>query len=154
QADEQHGHREETLVDTAQVLPADEQPPEVAQPGEAALDFVALAILCSPGQHGASALGSPAGRSSLGRDTHADATTPHGTAERATIIPAIRHQLLGSPSGAASRARDPDRVQGALGEPDLGCGGAVQVEAERKTIPVDDEHPLGALPLLGEADLV
>src|SRR5262249_3675806 len=51
-------------------------------------------------------------------------------------------------------ASHPDRVQRLLSEPDFGHLRTVQAEAERETIPIDHEHPFGALALLGEPDLV
>src|SRR5215469_18519430 len=74
QADEHDGDRAETAIDIAAVLPADEQPPEVAAPREAAFHFVPTAILLAACDDGASPLGPPLRRAPLGRDAH-----PHPT---------------------------------------------------------------------------
>ena len=72
----QHHQREgeETLVDASEALPADEQPPEGAQPGAGPLSSRALSRVVLVREHGPSALGSPACRPSLGRNTHPDPT--------------------------------------------------------------------------------
>jgi hypothetical protein len=114
------------------VFPADQEPAEVAQPGKAAFHLVPLPIVLPPRHDWASPLGAPGCRASLGRDAHVDPAAAQRSTERATIIPAIRHQPLRSPFGPPARAHDLDRVKGALGERDLGRGGAVEVEAEWK----------------------
>lgn len=138
------------------MFPADEQPPEGAEPREAALHGIAEPILLAPGEHWPAPLGSPAGWTSLGRDAHADAPASQGAPERATIIPTIGYQGLGAlfrPS-AALATTDANGVERLLSEPDFSHIGAAQMETERKTIAVNDKHPLGVLPFLGEADLV
>src|SRR5689334_21724629 len=61
-------------------------------------------------------------------------------------------RCLGRPRPPATT--DANGVERLLSEPDLSHIGAVQMETERETIAVNDKHPLGALPFLGEADLV
>src|SRR5260370_13513980 len=154
EADQQHGHREETLIAPAVVFPAHEQPPEIAERGEATLHFVGLPIIFLTRDEWTSPLGLPVLRASLRRNAHADAALAQGTAKGATIIPAIRDQLLGSLLRAASWAGNADGVQRVLGELHLSGGGAIQMEAQGKPVAVDDQHPLRPLPLLGETDLV
>jgi len=100
----QHHQREgeETLVDASEPLPVDEQPPEGAQPGAGPLYSIALSIVVLVCEHGPSALGSPACRPSLGRNTHPDPTPRQRASKRATIISPIRDQFLWTPPGPAS----------------------------------------------------
>src|SRR5258708_18561341 len=136
------------------MLPPDEQAPEVPEPREAPLHFVALAILVAPGEHRPPALGAPPRWAPLRGDAHPNVTASQGTPKRATIIPAVRHQLRGALSRTAAGPSDGDGVQGLLGQPHLRTISAVQVEPEREAVAIDDEHPLGPLTLLGEPDLV
>src|SRR5262249_27431683 len=98
---------------------------------QAKLRSVALTILVAPGQDPSPPLGSPGGRAAPGRAAHADAAAPQGSAERAPIIPAIRHQLLRSPLGTSARAGHGDGVQGLLRQLDFCFAGAREAKAER-----------------------
>jgi site-specific DNA recombinase len=72
------------------------------------LYFVPLPMVILPRQHGASPLRLPRRWASLGRNAHTDAAAPQSTAKPATIIPAIRYQLLGPSSRASSRTSNRD----------------------------------------------
>src|SRR5258708_34886579 len=91
QADRQYGHGKESAVDAADMFPADEQASEDPEPREAALRFVALAILLAPSQYRSSTLGAPPARAAFGRNAHANAAAAQGPPERVCIIPAICH---------------------------------------------------------------
>jgi hypothetical protein len=54
---------------------------------------------------------------------------------------------------ASPTTTDTNGVERLSGEPDLSHIGTIQMETERKSAAVDDEHPLCALPLLSNADL-
>src|SRR5258708_15493699 len=129
----QHHQREgeETLVDASEPLPADEQPREGAKPSEGPLYSIALSIVVLVCEHGPSALGSPACRPSLGRNTHPDPTPTQRAAKRATIISPIRDQFLWTPPGTPAWPPHTDSVQRLLRQPYLRPIGARQQEAER-----------------------
>ncbi len=93
------------------------------------LNLVPLPIVYRTSNDRTSPLGLPVLRASLGRNAHADAALTQGTTKRATIVPTIGDQLLGSPLGTASRAGNPNGVHCLLGEFNLGNGGAGEVEA-------------------------
>jgi hypothetical protein len=52
------------------------------------------------------------------------------------------------------RASYPDRVQGLLSQSHLRAVGAFEVEPQRQTMAVSDQHPLGALAFLSESHLL
>src|SRR5262249_44899091 len=110
QAEQQYSDRKPTVIHTEEVIPADQEAPEVAQPGEAALHRIPQTIVVLARDHWTPRLGLPVRWASLGRDAHADATVPEACAKRATIIPAIRHELRGSPSRSSARASDHDGI--------------------------------------------
>src|SRR5205807_900733 len=74
--------------------------------------------------------------------------------ERATIVPPIRHQLLRSALWTTSRASHPNGVERLFCQLDLGHLGAVEVKAQGQPIPVNHQHPFGALTLLCGADFL
>jgi hypothetical protein len=73
-----------------------------------------------------------------------DAPSAQGRAKRATIIAAIRHQFLWSLSGTSARPCNRDSSQGRCCESNLGTRSARQVEAERQSVSISNEHPLRA----------
>src|SRR5262249_24575187 len=70
QADDHDGDREEARIHRAVMLPADEQPPDVAEPREAPFHLIPTSILLHARDDGASPLGSPPRWAPLGRDAH------------------------------------------------------------------------------------
>jgi site-specific DNA recombinase len=116
------------------------------------LDAVALPVVVGARNHRPPAFEAPGSGATLGRDAHPDAAAPQGTTEVAAVVPAIGYQLLRSLLRAATRTSHADTSQRLLGECHLGAVGAVQVEAQRQTSTVDDEHPLGPFALLRQPD--
>src|SRR5262249_23976830 len=99
-------------------------------------------------------LGLPLRRAALRWNAHADAAASQSTTKPTTIVSAIRHQLLGPLSRTSPWTSYRDRIQSPLSEPDFGDLRALQMKAQREPVTVDNEHPLGALALLRDADLV
>jgi site-specific DNA recombinase len=118
------------------------------------LHFVPEPIVVCARDHQSSSLGPPGLGTAPGRNAHLYPALAQESAEISTIIPSIRHQLLGPLLRVAFRTPDADRVQGPFSEFYLRQMRSVQMEPQGKSIAFDGEHPLGAFALLGEANLI
>jgi hypothetical protein len=87
-----HTNRKEAAIDVDKILPANQQPTEVAQPREAALHRIPLPVVVLTRDDRASPLGLLVVQVSLRWDAHLDAAASERLAKPTTIIPTIRHQ--------------------------------------------------------------
>jgi hypothetical protein len=153
-AEQHYSTGEECLIDGELAFPAYEEPAKIAQPRECSLHPRAETLISLAYDHWSASFGSPRGRPPPGRNAHPNAATAQCTTKVSPIIAAICDYFLRSLSGPSSWPPDRNRVQGLFGELNFGTCSAVQVESQRQTIRIYNEHPLRSLALSGESDLV
>lgn len=76
------------------------------------------------------------------------------SAEGATIISPIRHELVRSAPRTTARTSHANSVQCLFGQLDLRYLGAVEVKAQRQSMAIHHQHPFGSFSHLGNADLL
>lgn len=139
---------EESLVDFKMIIIAYEQTAEVAEPGEGALDFPAVAIAAQSSPVVEGRFAAPA---AVRRDQE-NAPLQQSPPQRIAVVSAIGDNAQGTCPRPASLLRHGDLGQSAFGQLHFGRTGAAQLDSQRNTRAVDHHHPLRAFAPLGFAD--
>ena len=140
----------ERLVDRERAVIAHDESPEVAKPGDAALDDPTLLVAS---QHSPVLRRRPATVRAV-RSNQGHATSSQPFAQRVAVVAFVGDY----PRGLLSRtlrmmsSSYPDRLERLLRQPDLRRGSRVKSDSQRNTAAVDHHHPLRPLAPLGFAD--
>jgi len=131
------------------VIIANQQSPEVAQPGKGAFDFptVAVAAQC------ASIVERRFAASAAMRTDKQYSPVEKPLAQRVAVVgPVGNHSQWSFPGASSSTTRHRDAIQRAFGQCHFPRAGRDQLASQRNTLAVDHHHPLRALAALGFAD--
>jgi len=128
---------------------ANQQPPEIAKPGEGAFDFPAFAV--AP-ERATVVPGSFASAFAMGTDQQ-DALVQQAAAQLIAVVSPVgddsQWPLLWS---ASSCARNGNPLESTLGQCHFRRAGRDQLASQRNTLAVDHHHPLRAFAAFGFAD--
>jgi hypothetical protein len=137
----------ERLVDSERAIVAHHESPEVAKPGDAALDDPAL--LVTPQQ--APVLRRRPATVRAVRSNQGHTATPQPFAQRVAVVALVGNYPRGFLPGASALVPPPDsdRLKRFFREPDFRRGSRVKSDSQRNTAAVDHHHPLRSLARLG-----
>jgi len=140
----------ERPINGQRAVVADDQPTEVAEPGEGAFHGPAPPV--APQRP--AVLGRGLATIFAVRGDQLDAAPRQLLAQRVTVVAAVGDEALRFLPGTPGPMPPPyaDRGERRLDEPDLRRGSRVKVVSQRKTRAVDHHHPLRPLAPLGFAD--
>ena len=139
---------EEGLVDLKVIIITNQQTTKVAQPGEGALDFPAIAIT----PQGSSVVERGFATAAPVRRDQENAPLQQSPAQWVAVVSAIGDDAQGPLSWSPPFLRHRDLGQGAFGQFYFRRAGAAQLDSQRNTRAVDHHHPLRAFAPLGFAD--
>ena len=136
------------MVAFKMIIIAHEQTAEVAQPGEGALDFPAVAVATQ----GPSIVERGLASTAPVRSNQENASLQQSPTQRIAVVSAIGNHSQRTAPRSAPFLRHGDFGQGAFGQFYFRRTGAAQLDSQRNTRAVDHHHPLRAFAPLGFAD--
>ena len=136
------------MVDLKMIIITNQQTTKVAQPGEGALDFPAIAITAQGSSVVERGFATPA---SVWRDQE-NAPLQQSPAQWVAVVSAVGDDAQRPLSWSPPFLRHRNLGQGAFGQFYFRRAGAAQLDSQRNTRAVDHHHPLRSFAPLGFAD--